>query len=131
MRLVPDQEPRKIALLARSFLEELKPRGVEIEILDHHGAKPVIVSRDSEAVRKAMAAIERGFGRPPVFIREGGSIPVVNTFQEKLGAESLLLGLGLPDDNAHSPNEKFRIADFHRGMITMGAFLEEYAGAPS
>ena len=76
--------------------------------------------------RWARHAYARGFGREPVFIREGGSIPVVNTFQEELGAQSLLMGLGLPDDDAHAPNEKFRIEDFYRGMVTMAAFLEEF-----
>ncbi|MEE3052343.1 MAG: M20/M25/M40 family metallo-hydrolase, partial [Planctomycetota bacterium] len=74
----------------------------------------------------AEKALETGFGRRPVFVREGGSIPVVNTFQEALGVESLLIGLGLPDDNLHAPNEHFRIKDYHRGAVTMAAFLEEY-----
>lgn len=125
MRLVPDQDPETIAELAKEFLQSIAPSTVEIEILDHHGAKPVLVSRDGPAVQAAIRAIRRGFGREPVFIREGGSIPVVNTFQEALGVESLLIGLGLPDDNAHSPNEKFRIVDYYRGMATIAAFFEE------
>ncbi|MBN1441810.1 MAG: dipeptidase [Planctomycetes bacterium] len=127
MRLVPDQDPVKISRQARSFLEEIAPDTVQIEILDHHGARPVIVSREGKAVKAAVAAIERGFGRPPLFIREGGSIPVVNTFGEELGTDCLLLGLGLPDDNTHSPNERFRIVDYYRGMVAMAALLEELA----
>lgn len=128
MRLVPDQEPDKILALTRDYLEEIAPRTVKIEILSHHGARPVLVPRTGKGVQAAVEAYRRGFGRPPVFIREGGSIPVVNTFQAELGAQSLLLGLGLPDDDAHAPNEKFRIEDFHRGAVTMAAFLEELGG---
>jgi acetylornithine deacetylase/succinyl-diaminopimelate desuccinylase-like protein len=126
MRLVPDQDPEKIAGLAREFLLSLAPETVKVEILNHHGARPVLVPREGKAVQAAVRAYARGFGREPVFIREGGSIPVVNTFQAELGAQSLLMGLGLPDDDAHAPNEKFRIEDFYRGMVTMAAFLDEF-----
>ena len=129
MRLVPDQDPEKIATLVCDFLNEIAPDTVEIEVRPHHGASPVIVSRDGTAVKAAEKALETGFGRQPVFVREGGSIPVVNTFQEALGAESLLIGLGLPDDQLHAPNEHFRIKDYHRGAVTMAAFLEEYGQA--
>ena len=127
MRLVPDQDPDTIRELASAFLRDVAPPGVTVEIIDHHGAKPVLVPREGAAVRAAVRAYEVGFGREPVFIREGGSIPVVNTFQEILGAPSLLLGLGLPDDGAHGPNERFRIEDFHRGSVMLAAFLEELA----
>ncbi len=125
MRLVPDQDPRRITELVSDFLREIAPDTVEVEVIDHHGASPVIVSRDGAAVQAAERALELGFGRKPVFVREGGSIPVVNTFQEALGAESLLVGLGLPDDNPHSPNERFRVVDYYRGIVTFAAFLEE------
>jgi acetylornithine deacetylase/succinyl-diaminopimelate desuccinylase-like protein len=129
MRLVPDQDPREISELAREFLAEIAPDSVEIEVVDHHGAKPVIVSREGNAVRAAESALTAAFGKAPLFIREGGSIPVVNTFQGALGVESLLIGLGLPDDNAHSPNERFRIEDYYRGMVMMAAFLDAYGGS--
>ena len=125
MRIVPDQEPQEIARLAEEYLRRIAPPGVSIEFITHHHAAPVIVRRDIPAMRAAEAAVERGFGRKPVFIREGGSIPVVGTFKQELGADTILLGLGLPDDNAHSPNEKFCVQDFYRGMATMAAFLEE------
>ena len=128
MRLVPDQDPDKVSSLVVDFLKDIAPDSVEIEIKNHHGAKPVVVSREGKAVQSATKAIESGFGRPPVFVREGGSIPVVNTFREELGAESLLIGLGLPGDNPHSPNEHFRILDYYRGMVTMAVFLKEFAG---
>jgi len=125
MRLVADQDPERIAELTRQFLLEIAPDTVEVEILDHHGAKPVLVPKDGKGIQEAVRAYVKGFGKKPVFIREGGSIPVVNTFQEELGAQSLLLGLGLPDDDAHAPNEKFRIEDYYRGMVMMGELLVE------
>jgi acetylornithine deacetylase/succinyl-diaminopimelate desuccinylase-like protein len=125
MRLVADQDPEKIAELTRQFLLEIAPDTVKVEILDHHGAKPVLVPKDGKGIQEAVRAYVKGFGKKPVFIREGGSIPVVNTFQEELGAQSLLLGLGLPDDDAHAPNEKFRIEDYYRGMVMMGELLVE------
>lgn len=125
MRLVPDQDPERIAALVTSFLQEVAPPTVTIEVLSHHGAKPVLVPRTGKGIQAAERAYERGFGKKPVFMREGGSIPVVNTFLAELGAPSLLLGLGLPGDDAHSPNEKFRIEDYYRGMITLAALLEE------
>lgn len=127
MRLVPDQDPEEISALVTDFLKEIAPNTVEIEVIDHHGAKPVLVSREGRAVQAAQRAIERGFGRQPFFVREGGSIPVVNTFQEVLETDCLLIGLGLPGDNIHAPNEQFRIVDFYRGMVTLAAFLEELA----
>ncbi len=129
MRLVPDQDPDEIQALVIDFLNEVAPDSVEVEIRTHHNARPVIVPRDGAAVQAAEKALEVGFGRRPVFVREGGSIPVVNTFQDALGVDSLLVGLGLPDDNAHSPNEHFRIVDFYRGVVTMAAFLDEFRGA--
>lgn len=129
MRLVPDQDPDKIRRQTYEFLEEIAPVGVSLQFIEHHGARPVVVRRDGAAVRAAVAAFETGFGREPVFIREGGSIPVVNTFQEALDVECLLMGLGLPDDNLHAPNERFRIEDYHRGAVTMAAFLEQMGEA--
>jgi len=116
MRLVPDQKPEEIERLVRAYLKEITPPGVTIEILSHHGASPVLVSREGPAVRAAERAMEVGFGKRPVFMREGGSIPIVTTFKQQLGVDTLLLGWGLDDDNTHSPNEKFSLADFHRGI---------------
>ncbi len=124
-RLVPDQDPEKIATALRTRLEELCPPGIEMELIAMHGAPGVVVSLDSPFMTAASAAIERGFGRPPVFIREGGSIPIVNTFRDRLGVDTLLLGWGQDDDNAHSPNEKFSLADFQRGMKASAHLWEQ------
>ena len=96
-----------------------------MELVHQHGAQGVIVPLESPYVAAAARAIERGFGTRPVFIREGGSIPIVTAFAQRLGVDTLLLGWGLDDDNTHSPNEKFCLADFHRGIKASAALWEE------
>ena len=126
-RLVPNQDPHKIAESLRKFLERQLPPGVEMELVDHHGAPGIVVPLDSPYIRAAAAAIEVGFGKAPVYIREGGSIPIVNTFAHELKADALLLGWGQNDDNTHSPNEKFNLDDYHRGTLSSAQLLEELA----
>jgi acetylornithine deacetylase/succinyl-diaminopimelate desuccinylase-like protein len=126
-RLVPNQDPDKIGKSLRNFLEERLPPGIEMELVDHHGAPGVVISLDSPYMQAAAAAIEAGFGRAPVFIREGGSIPIVNTFASELGADVLLLGWGQNDDNTHSPNEKFNLDDYHRGTLASAHLWQEMA----
>jgi len=115
-RLVPNQDPQKITKATRAFLSDHQPPGVEVELIESHGAKAAVVPLNSPYVAAAQKAIEHGFGKAPVFMREGGSIPIVTNFRERLGVDTLLLGWGLDDDNTHSPNEKFCLADFHRGI---------------
>jgi acetylornithine deacetylase/succinyl-diaminopimelate desuccinylase-like protein len=98
-----------------------------MELIDHHGAPGVVVSLDSPYMHAAAAAIEAGFGRAPVYIREGGSIPIVTTFTCELGADVLLLGWGQNDDNMHSPNEKFNLDDYHRGTLASAHLWEQLA----
>ncbi len=117
-RLVPHQDPAKIQQALRAKLQSLCPPGITMELTDLHSATGVVVPLESPFMDAAAAAIEHGFGRPPVFIREGGSIPIVTVFHEKLGVDTLLLGWGQDDDNTHSPNEKFSLDDFHRGIKT-------------
>jgi len=121
-RLVPKQDPQKITESLRNYIARLMPPGIRWELKASHASPGVVVSRESPYVQAAARAIEAGFGKEPVFIREGGSIPVVNTFFDELGVDTLLLGWGLNDDNPHSPNEKFCLADFHRG-IKASAYL--------
>ena len=115
-RLVPDQDPEKITASLRTFLQENLPSGIQSELIDFHAAPGIVVPLESPYVQAAAHAVETGFGRSPVFIREGGSIPIVNSFRNLLGIDTLLLGWGLDDDNTHSPNEKFSLADYHRGI---------------
>lgn len=129
MRLVPAQDPARINALLRDFVERISPAGVRLKITELHGAEPVLVDRNLPQVKAAARAIQAGFGKPPVFIREGGSIPVVNMLKALLGIEAiLLLGWGSPDDGAHSPNERFSLEDFHRGARASVALLYELAG---
>ena len=127
MRLVPNQTPDTIAELFEAHLRDVTPKTVELKITRMHGGKPWMTSYDNPYVQAAGRAIERGFGRKPVFTREGGSIPVVSTFQEELGLPSVLFGVGLPDENAHAPNEKLDVANFHGGIISSAMLYEEIA----
>ncbi len=102
-----------------------------MELVDFHGAPGVVVPLDSPYIRAAAAAIEAGFGAPPVYIREGGSIPIVNTFARELDADVLLLGWGQNDDNTHSPNEKFSLADYQRGILASAHLWTEIAKLPA
>jgi len=112
-RLVPNQDPKKITKSLSVMLTDLCPGGIEMELSDEHSSPSVLTPPDSPYVQAAARAVERTFGCRPVFIREGGSIPIVATFKELLGVDSLLLGWGQDDDNTHSPNEKFSLSDFH------------------
>jgi acetylornithine deacetylase/succinyl-diaminopimelate desuccinylase-like protein len=127
MRLVPNQDPNRIADLFEQYLRAITPKTVELKITRMHGGKPWMTSFDHPFVQAAGRAIERGFGRKPVFTREGGSIPVVSTFQEELGLPSVLFGVGLPDENAHAPNEKLDLGNFHNGIIASAILYDEIA----
>jgi acetylornithine deacetylase/succinyl-diaminopimelate desuccinylase-like protein len=126
-RLVPNQDPAKIAAGLRRRIADQCPPGIEWELIEMGQSKGVVVPLDSPFVSAASRAIEQAFGRAPVNIREGGSIPVVSAFRDKLGANTLLLGWGLDDDNTHSPNEKFCLADYHRGIHASALLWEELA----
>ncbi len=125
MRLVPNQDPNKIAELFESYVRKITPKTVELTFTRMHGGKPWMASFDGSFIQAAGRAIERGFGRKPVFTREGGSIPVVSTFQEVLGLPSVLFGVGLPDENAHAPNEKLDVSNFHNGIIAAAYLYDE------
>lgn len=130
-RLVPKQDPAKITAGLRAYLEKALPAGVRMELKDYHGGPGFVMPPDSPYLQAAADAIETGFGRRPVFIREGGSIPIVSTFAETLAADVLLLGWGQNDDNPHSPNEKFSLADFRRGARASAALWSRLADVPS
>jgi acetylornithine deacetylase/succinyl-diaminopimelate desuccinylase-like protein len=127
MRLVPNQDPNKIADLFQKYVEDIAPKTVELKVTRMHGGKPWMTSYANPFVQAAGRAIEKGFGRAPIFTREGGSIPVVSTFQEELGLPSVLFGVGLPDENAHAPNEKLDLSNFHNGIIASAYLYEEIA----
>jgi acetylornithine deacetylase/succinyl-diaminopimelate desuccinylase-like protein len=129
LRLVPDQNPGKIIKSVRSYLQKLCPPTVRLEIKSGHGAEPYLVSPTSAHAQAALRALRSAFGHEPVLMREGGSIPIVNDFKKILKADTLLLGLALPDDNAHSPNEKFDLDCFAKGQLMSAHLWRELAGA--
>jgi acetylornithine deacetylase/succinyl-diaminopimelate desuccinylase-like protein len=124
MRLVADQDPARVKQLIRDYLIEIAPPEVTVEVRDLHSGNAAIVRRDSPAMRAAFRAYAEVFGQEPIFIREGGTIPVVATFQQVLGIETILMGFGLPDDRLHSPNEKFHLPNFYKGIETAVRFME-------
>jgi acetylornithine deacetylase/succinyl-diaminopimelate desuccinylase-like protein len=124
MRLVPDQDPQKIGDLFEAYVKKVTPKTVQLKVTRMHGGKPWMTEFDSPFIQAAGRAIEQGFGKRPVFTREGGSIPVVSTFHEVLGIPTVLFGIGLPDENSHAPNEKLDLGNFFSGTIA-SAFLYE------
>jgi len=121
-RLVPNQTPAHIRKVVLKRLHELCPPTVRLEVKSGHGGEPYLVSPTSPLAQAALRTLKEAFGHEPILMREGGSIPIVTQFKKVLNADSLLLGLALPDDNAHSPNEKFSLDCYEKGM-RMGALL--------
>ena len=130
MRLVPDQDPDTIASLFEAYVQDVAPKSVEVTVTRMHGGKPWMTGVDNPYVQAASRAIAHGFGRAPVFTREGGSIPVVSTFQEELGLPTVLFGVGLPDENAHAPNEKLDLINFQNGVIAAAVLYQEIGALP-
>jgi acetylornithine deacetylase/succinyl-diaminopimelate desuccinylase-like protein len=122
IRLVPDQDPAHITKLVREQLKKLCPPTVRLEVNSGHGAEAYLVSPTGPQAQAALRSLKRAFGYEPVLLREGGSIPIVNTFKKILRADALMVGLALPDDNAHSPNEKFDLDCYAKGQM-MSAYL--------
>src|SRR3954467_10515360 len=127
MRLVPNQHPDSIAKLFEAYVKKIAPKTVDVTVTRMHGGKPWLTGYNTAFVQAAGRAIERGFGQDPVFNREGGSILPAATFQEILGLPSVLFGVGLPDENAHAPNEKLDLGNFHGGIIASAYLYDEVA----
>lgn len=130
-RLVPDQRPERIAELVEKHLRQACPDGVRMKFTRHSGGRPSITPLDHWAARAAGRALERSFGKKPVFIRSGGSIPVVASFDSILGIPTVLVGFGVPDERAHAPNEFFLLSNFHRGITAIAYLWEEMATGAS
>ena len=126
-RIVPEQDPAKIVPATEKHLRSLLPPGIEMEFEVAHTAPGFVVPPDSPYIRAAADAIESGFGKRPVTVREGGSIPIVVQLARYLTQNVLLLGWGRDDDNTHSPNEKFCLADYHRGIRASASLWSELA----
>jgi acetylornithine deacetylase/succinyl-diaminopimelate desuccinylase-like protein len=124
-RLVPDQKPDEIEKLARDHLASNTTPGTRFAIRTLLKAEPALIDRRHPAMRAAALACKQSFGTAPVFLRSGGTIPVVTTFQKQLGFSTVLLGFALPDDQRHGPNERFYLPTFRKGIMTSIRFLTE------
>jgi acetylornithine deacetylase/succinyl-diaminopimelate desuccinylase-like protein len=127
MRLVPDQDPAEVFRNFESFVKRIMPPGVTVKVIDLHSAPPFLTAPDHPMLEAAKRALQRAWSKPAVMIREGGSIPVMATFQETHGLPSILIGFGLDDDQVHSPNEKFSLTSFHGGTKSVAYLYEELA----
>lgn len=126
MRLVPDQNPKEITQLFKKHFESIAPDGVKVEVTPHHGGFPYVSPIDTDEYRAASMAMEEAFGKAPVPVRSGGSIPIVSLFEKELGVKSILLGFGLDSDAIHSPNEHFGLYNYFKGIETIPLFYKHY-----
>jgi acetylornithine deacetylase/succinyl-diaminopimelate desuccinylase-like protein len=127
LRLVPDQRPEEVVSQLRAAIAQAAPRGVTATFELLHAAPPCVVDPENPFIQKAAQALRKVFGREAVYVRCGGSIPIVGLFAEALGIPSVLMGFGLPDDNIHAPNEKMSIENYSRGIETITEYLEALA----
>jgi len=128
MRLVPGQEPKKIAKLFQKHFETIAPKGVQVKVTEHHGGHPVVIPTNSAEYRAAEKAMEKAFGKKPLPQRGGGSIPIVAMFKDVLGVNTMLMGFGLDSDDIHSPNEHFGLFNYYKGIETIPLFYKYYSG---
>lgn len=126
MRLVPDQDPEKIVAAYKKFVKESTPAGIESQVRVLSAGPAIMVNPDHPAIQVAARAFSDILGRETVFVRSGGSIPIVGDFAVHLGIPTILMGFGLPDDGLHSPNEKYKLSNYYAGIMTIAHFLEQY-----
>ncbi|MCX6166674.1 MAG: dipeptidase [Sphingobacteriales bacterium] len=127
MRLVPNQQSDKITQLFTEHFQKIAPSYVKVKVSAHHGGEPVVTPTDSVAYRAAQKAISESFGKEPIPTRGGGSIPIVALFEKELGIKTVLMGFGLDSDNLHSPNEKYDLANYYKGIETIPLFHKYFA----
>jgi acetylornithine deacetylase/succinyl-diaminopimelate desuccinylase-like protein len=127
MRLVPGMTPTKAFALYKSYVEKIAPDGVDVEVRLIHSGDPCLIPVNNRYIQAATRALHEVWGKDTVFIRSGGSIPIVGDFDRHLGLPSVMMGFGLPDDNLHAPNEKFNLKNFELGIVSLIRFMEEAA----
>ncbi|MGA8891395.1 MAG: dipeptidase [Anaeromyxobacteraceae bacterium] len=127
MRLVPDQTPEEIERKFTAHVRKIAPRSVKVTVRHLHGGSPFLCPTDAPEFQATERALRRAFGRKPVLIREGGSIPFTATIQEALGVPVILMGFGLPDENSHAPNERLDLSNYQRGILSAAYLYEELA----
>lgn len=128
-RLVPNQNPEKIIESFRAFIKKNTPKGIQLELRVLGASPGLMVNPDHPAIRVASKAFSDVFQAPTVFTRSGGSIPIVGDFATHLHIPTILMGFGLPDDGLHSPNEKYNVENYYKGIMTIAHFFEEYGRA--
>ena len=126
VRLVPNQDPDKVVAAVRDWVAANTPQGIRTEVRVLSAGPGLVINPDHPAIRIAARAFGEVFGKPTVFIRSGGSIPIVGDFANHLGIPTVMMGFGLPDDGLHSPNEKFKLENFYLGIQTVAGFFEQY-----
>ena len=126
MRLVPNQSSEKITALFKSHFESIAPSSVNVEVKPHHGGESVVVPTNFPAYRAASRTMESSFGKKPIPMRGGGSIPIVAMFEEKLGLKTILMGFGLNEDAIHSPNERYGLFNYYKGIETIPYFYKYF-----
>jgi acetylornithine deacetylase/succinyl-diaminopimelate desuccinylase-like protein len=127
MRLVPNQEPDEITELFQKHFESIAPKGTKVVVTPHHGGEPAVTPVDSLEYEAASKAMEETFGKTPIPLRSGGSIPIVAMFERVLGIKTVLLGFGLDSDAIHSPNEHYGLFNYYKGIETIPLFFRNYA----
>lgn len=127
MRLVPNQNSQKISDLFANHFKSIAPKTVKVKVSYHHGGEPVVTSSDSAAYKAASKAMQTSFGKKPIPVRGGGSIPIVALFKKELGLDSILMGFGLDSDDIHSPNEKYGVFNYFKGIETIPYFFKYFA----
>jgi acetylornithine deacetylase/succinyl-diaminopimelate desuccinylase-like protein len=125
MRLVPNQDFNEISNLFDAHFKAIAPKNVRVKVTPHHGGEPAVTPTDSKAYRAAEMAIEKTYGKTPIPLRSGGSIPIVTMFKRILGVDTVLLGFGLDSDSIHSPNEHYNLWNYYKGIETLCHFYEE------
>lgn len=127
MRLVPDQDPEEITNLFQQHFESIAPLSVRVKVTPHHGGEPVVTPTDSPAYAAASRAYETTFGKKPIPVRSGGSIPIIAMFEQELGLKTILMGFGLDSDAIHSPNEHFGLFNYFKGIETIPYFYKHFS----
>lgn len=126
-RLVPNQSSARITEKLLNYFTQIAPAGVTVKVMEHHGGEPYMTPIDSKAYQAAAAAIKATFGKEPIPVRGGGSIPICALFEKELGIKIVFMGFGLDSDNLHSPNEKYELANFYKGIETIPYFHLHFA----
>ena len=127
MRLVPDQDPEEITQLFKQHFEAIAPNSVRVDVKPHHGGEAAVTPIESIGYKAASIAYEKAFGKKPIPVRSGGSIPIIAMFEKELGLKTILMGFGLDSDAIHSPNEHYGLYNYYKGIETIPYFYEAYA----